>query len=67
MEEIMVLLNFVSLVLLWFFRQPGFINGWTVLFPEPGFISDGVPARDVNSLAIFALSEKRREAKRNFR
>ena len=44
MEELIVLITFISLVILWFFRSPGFMNGWTVLFPEPSYISDGVPA-----------------------
>ena len=36
-EEIMVSLAFISLILLWFFRNPGFIPGWQNLFPFPGF------------------------------
>ncbi|CBY39692.1 unnamed protein product [Oikopleura dioica] len=58
MEEIMVLINFVALVLLWFFRAPGFINGWTILFPEPSFISDGVPAVFFGVLLFIIPAEK---------
>jgi len=58
MEEIMVLINFVALVLLWFFRAPGFINGWKILFPEPSFISDGVPAVFFGVLLFIIPAEK---------
>jgi solute carrier family 13 (sodium-dependent dicarboxylate transporter), member 2/3/5 len=34
---------FIFLVLLWFFRAPGFIQGWDSGF-RPGFISDATPA-----------------------
>ncbi|XP_055004715.1 solute carrier family 13 member 2 isoform X2 [Boleophthalmus pectinirostris] len=44
--EIMVLVIFVLLVLLWFTREPGFIPGWaTVLFnKELTYVSDGTVA-----------------------
>ena len=46
-EEIMVSLAFISLILLWFFRNPGFIPGWQNLFPFPGFKNfDNVNSRD---------------------
>ena len=61
-EEILVSIAFGILVLLWFFRDPGFekpthffvyfsflflgfIPGWVVIFPEPRYISDGVPVK----------------------
>uniref|UniRef100_A0AAV2MFT7 Solute carrier family 13 member 2 n=1 Tax=Knipowitschia caucasica TaxID=637954 RepID=A0AAV2MFT7_KNICA len=44
--EIMVLVIFVLLVLLWFTREPGFIPGWaTVLFNQDApYVSDGTTA-----------------------
>lgn len=44
--EVMVLTIFVLLVLLWFTREPGFIDGWaTVLFNKGGpYVSDGTVA-----------------------
>ncbi|XP_023144546.1 solute carrier family 13 member 2 [Amphiprion ocellaris] len=44
--EVAVLIIFVLLVLLWFTREPGFIDGWaTVLFNKGGdFVSDGTVA-----------------------
>ncbi|XP_018547329.1 solute carrier family 13 member 2 [Lates calcarifer] len=44
--EVAVLVIFVLLVLLWFTREPGFIDGWaTVLFnKDKAFVSDGTVA-----------------------
>ncbi|XP_044079135.1 solute carrier family 13 member 2 [Siniperca chuatsi] len=44
--EVAVLTIFVLLVILWFTREPGFIDGWaTVLFNKDGaFVSDGTVA-----------------------
>uniref|UniRef100_A0A3Q3KUD9 Solute carrier family 13 member 2 n=1 Tax=Labrus bergylta TaxID=56723 RepID=A0A3Q3KUD9_9LABR len=43
--EMGVLTIFVLLVLLWFTREPGFIDGWaTVLFNMDGYVSDGTVA-----------------------
>uniref|UniRef100_A0A3Q1GLU1 Solute carrier family 13 member 2 n=1 Tax=Acanthochromis polyacanthus TaxID=80966 RepID=A0A3Q1GLU1_9TELE len=44
--EVAVLIIFILLVLLWFTREPGFIDGWaTVLFNKGGsFVSDGTVA-----------------------
>uniref|UniRef100_UPI0037E9933A solute carrier family 13 member 2 n=1 Tax=Semicossyphus pulcher TaxID=241346 RepID=UPI0037E9933A len=44
--EVAVLVIFTLLVLLWFTREPGFIDGWaTVLFNKEGaFVSDGTIA-----------------------
>ncbi|CAG5110903.1 Oidioi.mRNA.OKI2018_I69.chr2.g5251.t1.cds [Oikopleura dioica] len=57
-EEILVLITFVIVIIMWFFREPGFMNGWTVLFPEPGFISDGVPAVFFGVLLFLIPAEK---------
>ena len=57
MEEIIVLISFVCLVILWFFRKPGFIPGWTTLFPEPSYISDGVPALFIGILLFLLPAE----------
>lgn len=57
-EEILVTLSFLSLVILWFFRKPGFINGWTEIFPEPSFITDGVPALFIATLLFIFPAEK---------
>ncbi|XP_057295810.1 Na(+)/citrate cotransporter-like isoform X2 [Hydractinia symbiolongicarpus] len=41
--EIMVLICFIVLVLLWFLREPKFMPGWGELFKK-GYISDGTAA-----------------------
>nr|XP_046267079.1 solute carrier family 13 member 2 [Scatophagus argus] len=50
--EVAVLVIFILLVLLWFTREPGFIDGWaTVLFNKEGtFVSDGTVAIFVSML-----------------
>ena len=50
-EEIIVLVSFVLLILLWFFRDPGFIPGWASLFPKPEFTSDGMPGKNILDLS----------------
>jgi len=57
-EEIVVLISFTILVLLWFFRDPGFIPGWIQIFPEPSYITDGVPALLVGTILFFIPAEK---------
>lgn len=54
--EVMVLVVFVLLVILWFTREPGFMPGWaTVLFnKEATFVSDGTVAVFI-SLFYFAI------------
>ncbi|KAM3601264.1 uncharacterized protein V6R79_009910 [Siganus canaliculatus] len=54
--EVMVLIVFILLVILWFTRDPGFIPGWaTVLFnKEEKFVSDGTVAIFV-PLLFFAI------------
>ncbi|XP_076435049.1 Na(+)/citrate cotransporter-like isoform X2 [Babylonia areolata] len=41
--EGVVLVNFITLALLWVTRSPGFIPGWGLLF-EKGFVKDSTPA-----------------------
>ncbi|XP_046861707.1 solute carrier family 13 member 5-like isoform X1 [Xenia sp. Carnegie-2017] len=38
--EVTVLIHFVTLTLLWLFRDPKFIDGWSILFRK-GFVRDG--------------------------
>lgn len=57
-EEILVTLSFLLLVLLWFFRKPGFMPGWTEIFPEPGFITDGVPALLIATILFILPAER---------
>ncbi|XP_061902680.1 solute carrier family 13 member 2-like [Entelurus aequoreus] len=54
-----VLTVFVLLVLLWFSREPGFIDGWaTVLFNKQGpFVSDGTVAIFI-SLLFFVIPSR---------
>ncbi|XP_008286831.1 solute carrier family 13 member 2 [Stegastes partitus] len=57
--EIAVLIIFILLVLLWFTREPGFIDGWaTVLFNMNGaFVSDGTIAILMSMLFFVVPSE----------
>merc|ERR1719284_1585812 len=57
-EEILVLIAFVILVLSWFFREPGFMKGWIDLFPEPDFITDGVPALLIGTILFLIPAEE---------
>ncbi|XP_053317893.1 solute carrier family 13 member 1 [Spea bombifrons] len=44
-QEIMTLILFVLMALLWFTRDPGFIPGWSALFPEySGYATDSTAA-----------------------
>lgn len=54
--EVLVLIIFVLLVVLWFTREPGFIHGWaTVLFnKEDSYVSDGTVAI-LMSMLFFVL------------
>uniref|UniRef100_A0A0B7APS4 Citrate transporter-like domain-containing protein n=1 Tax=Arion vulgaris TaxID=1028688 RepID=A0A0B7APS4_9EUPU len=51
--EIVVLVNFVLLALLWVTRKPGFIPGWNSLF-DPGYVGDSTPAIAI-SILLFIL------------
>jgi sodium-dependent dicarboxylate transporter 2/3/5 len=48
LHEIQVLLLFILLVCLWFFRKPKFIDGWGALFEQkdssPGYVHSATPA-----------------------
>ncbi|XP_042355205.1 solute carrier family 13 member 2 [Plectropomus leopardus] len=57
--EVAVLSVFVLLVVLWFTREPGFIDGWaTVLFNKEGaFVSDGTVAILISMLFFVIPSE----------
>ncbi|XP_048729143.2 Na(+)/citrate cotransporter-like isoform X2 [Ostrea edulis] len=41
--EIVILIHFIVLVVLWFFRQPPYIDGWGSLF-KTGFVGDSAAA-----------------------
>ncbi|XP_030621202.1 solute carrier family 13 member 1 [Chanos chanos] len=44
-QEIVSLIIFVLMALLWFFREPGFMPGWSSLFSDyPGFATDATVA-----------------------
>ncbi|XP_076817774.1 Na(+)/citrate cotransporter-like isoform X1 [Clavelina lepadiformis] len=51
-SELTVLLVFVTTALLWFFREPGFMPGWAMLFEE-GYVDDGTVAIGMASLLFF--------------
>ena len=52
-----MLFVFALTVLLWFFRSPGFITGWSVLF-KGGFIRDGTVATLMATLLFILPDEK---------
>lgn len=56
-NEAVVLIIFVSTVLLWFFREPGFMPGWSVIFPD-GYVDDSTVAAFMAVLLYFLPSEK---------
>lgn len=56
-NEVTVVIILTSTVLLWFFREPGFFQGWSVLFEE-GYVSDGTVAITMATL-LFILPSKR--------
>ncbi|XP_019952547.1 solute carrier family 13 member 2-like [Paralichthys olivaceus] len=59
-SEVAVLIIFATLVLLWFTREPGFVDGWaTVLFnKEKAFVSDGTVAI-LMSMLFFIIPSQR--------
>uniref|UniRef100_H0X5Q5 Solute carrier family 13 member 1 n=1 Tax=Otolemur garnettii TaxID=30611 RepID=H0X5Q5_OTOGA len=58
-QEIVTLVLFIIMALLWFGRDPGFAPGWAVLFSEtPGFITDSTVALLVG-LLFFLIPAKR--------
>ncbi|XP_037692195.1 solute carrier family 13 member 1 isoform X2 [Choloepus didactylus] len=58
-QEIVTLVLFIVMVLLWFSRNPGFVSGWSVLFSEyPGFATDSTVALTIG-LLFFLIPAKR--------
>ncbi|KAM9078085.1 solute carrier family 13 member 1 isoform 2-T3 [Megaptera novaeangliae] len=58
-QEIVTLVLFIVMALLWFSRDPGFMPGWSVLFSEyPGFATDSTVALLVG-LLFFLIPAKR--------
>uniref|UniRef100_A0A8C5LE34 Solute carrier family 13 (sodium/sulfate symporters), member 1 n=1 Tax=Jaculus jaculus TaxID=51337 RepID=A0A8C5LE34_JACJA len=57
-QEIVTLVIFITMALLWFSRDPGFIPGWTQLFSEyPGFVTDSTVAL-ITGLLFFLIPAK---------
>uniref|UniRef100_A0AC35U5W2 Solute carrier family 13 member 3 n=1 Tax=Rhabditophanes sp. KR3021 TaxID=114890 RepID=A0AC35U5W2_9BILA len=52
-DEINIIILFLILVALWFFRRPKFITGWSVLFKN-GYVTDGTVAMGI-ALLLFIL------------
>nr|XP_015093088.1 solute carrier family 13 member 1 [Vicugna pacos] len=58
-QEIVTLVLFVTMAVLWFTREPGFVTGWSALFSEyPGFATDSTVALLVG-LLFFLIPAKR--------
>ncbi|XP_073755244.1 solute carrier family 13 member 1 isoform X2 [Callorhinus ursinus] len=58
-QEIVTLVLFAVMALLWFSRDPGFISGWSALFPKyPGFATDSTVALLIGIL-FFLIPAKR--------
>ncbi|KAL4669316.1 hypothetical protein H8959_007870, partial [Pygathrix nigripes] len=58
-QEIMTLVLFILMALLWFSRDPGFVPGWSALFSEyPGFATDSTVALLIG-LLFFLIPAKR--------
>ncbi|XP_006988457.1 solute carrier family 13 member 1 [Peromyscus maniculatus bairdii] len=57
-QEIVTLVIFILMALLWFSRDPGFITGWSVLFSKyPGYVTDSTVAL-VAGLLFFLIPAK---------
>uniref|UniRef100_A0A8C3VVP0 Solute carrier family 13 member 1 n=1 Tax=Catagonus wagneri TaxID=51154 RepID=A0A8C3VVP0_9CETA len=58
-QEIVTLVLFIVMAMLWFSRDPGFISGWSALFSQyPGFATDSTVALLVG-LLFFLIPAKR--------
>ncbi|XP_011851344.1 PREDICTED: solute carrier family 13 member 1 [Mandrillus leucophaeus] len=58
-QEIVTLVLFILMALLWFSRDPGFVPGWSALFSEyPGFATDSTVALLIG-LLFFLIPAKR--------
>uniref|UniRef100_A0A8C8SRZ9 Solute carrier family 13 member 1 n=1 Tax=Pelusios castaneus TaxID=367368 RepID=A0A8C8SRZ9_9SAUR len=56
--EVITLVLFILMALLWFTREPGFIPGWSSLFPQyPGFATDSTAALIIG-LLFFIIPAK---------
>ncbi|CAH1800554.1 unnamed protein product [Owenia fusiformis] len=55
--EVMILIHFVALALLWLLRDPQFIPGWASLFKE-GYIKDSTPAVIITILLFIVPAKK---------
>ncbi|XP_059112516.1 solute carrier family 13 member 1 [Peromyscus eremicus] len=57
-QEIVTLVIFILMALLWFSRDPGFVTGWSVLFSKyPGYVTDSTVAL-VAGLLFFLIPAK---------
>lgn len=58
-QEIVTLVLFLVMALLWFSRDPGFVSGWSALFPEyPGFANDSTVALLIGLLFFLIPAKK---------
>ncbi|XP_032132017.1 solute carrier family 13 member 1 isoform X2 [Sapajus apella] len=58
-QEVVTLVLFIAMALLWFSRDPGFVSGWSALFSEyPGFATDSTVALLIG-LLFFLIPAKR--------
>ncbi|XP_043943262.1 solute carrier family 13 member 1 [Protopterus annectens] len=65
-EEIITLVIFVLMALLWFTREPGFIPGWSSLFPKyRGYATDSTPALMLGILFFIIPAKKTFSEKHN--
>lgn len=55
--EIVVLIHFIILIILWFFRQPPYIDGWGALF-KTGYVGDSAAALLI-VLSLFSFPSER--------
>uniref|UniRef100_A0A0N4YZZ4 CitMHS domain-containing protein n=1 Tax=Parastrongyloides trichosuri TaxID=131310 RepID=A0A0N4YZZ4_PARTI len=55
-SEKCIILLFITLVTLWFFRRPKFMTGWSVLF-KSSYVTDGTVAMAI-ALLLFILPKK---------
>ncbi|XP_043823510.1 solute carrier family 13 member 1 [Dromiciops gliroides] len=58
-QEIITLVLFIVMALLWFSRDPGFISGWASLFPQySGFATDSTVALTIGVLFFLIPAKK---------
>ncbi|XP_066118289.1 solute carrier family 13 member 1 [Saccopteryx bilineata] len=58
-QEIVTLVLFTVMALLWFSREPGFASGWSALFSEyPGFVTDSTVALLIGLLFFLIPANK---------